>query len=178
MMLTAEVVSTQIEQDPASARRHAERLRVLARDALDELRSLILGLRPPELERDGLEGALRKEIEMLSRAHPVEIELVSELPTHDGSADCERDFVILRIVHEALQNALRHAEAARVVVRLQPDRIEVTDDGIGFEPGLAELRSRHLGLTSMEERARELGGRLEVTSTPGDGTTVRLELTP
>ena len=69
MMLTAEVVSSQIESDPASARRHAERLRVLARDALDELRSLILGLRPPELERDGLEGALRKEIEMLSRAH-------------------------------------------------------------------------------------------------------------
>jgi signal transduction histidine kinase len=178
MMLTAEVVSTQIEQDPASARRHAERLRVLARDALDELRSLILGLRPPELERDGLEGALRKEIEMLSRAHPVEIELLSELPAHDGSADCERDFVILRIVHEALQNALRHAEAGHIAVRLKPDEVEVSDDGIGFEPGRAELRSRHLGLTSMEERARDLGGRLEVTSTPGDGTTVRLELTP
>ncbi len=178
MMLTAEVVSTQIDLDPASARRHAERLRVLARDALDELRSLILGLRPPELERDGLEGALRKEIEMLSRAHPVEIELASELPRHDGSADCERDFVILRIVHEALQNALRHAEAAHVVVRLRRDGIEVADDGIGFEPDRAELRSRHLGLTSMEERARELGGRLEVTSKLGLGTTVRLELTP
>jgi signal transduction histidine kinase len=178
MMLTAEVVSTQIEHDPASARRHAERLKVLARDALDELRSLILGLRPPELERDGLEGALRKEIEMLSRAHPVRIELLSELPAPDGHADCERDFVILRIVHEALQNALRHAEASHVVVRLRPDGVEVSDDGIGFEPGSAELRSRHLGLTSMEERARELGGRLEVDSTPGRGTTVRLELAP
>jgi signal transduction histidine kinase len=178
MMLTAEVVSTQIEHDPASARRHAERLKVLARDALDELRSLILGLRPPELERDGLEGALRKEIEMLSRAHPVEIELISELPAPDGSADSERDFVILRIVHEALQNALRHAEAARVVVRLQTDGVEVSDDGIGFEPSRAELRARHLGLTSMEERARDLGGRLEVDSTPGRGTTVRLELAP
>jgi signal transduction histidine kinase len=178
MMLTAEVVSTQIEHDPASARRHAERLKVLARDALDELRSLILGLRPPELERDGLEGALRKEIKMLSRAHPVQIELLSGLPAPDGSADCERDFVILRIVHEALQNALRHAEASHVVVRLRPDGVEVSDDGIGFEPGSAELRSRHLGLTSMEERARELGGRLEVDSTPGRGTTVRLELAP
>jgi signal transduction histidine kinase len=178
MMLTAEVLGTQLELDPASARRHAERLRVLARDALDELRSLILGLRPPELERDGLEGALRKEIEMLRRAHPVQIELLSELPGPDGSADSERDFVILRIVHEALQNALRHAGAANIVVRLQPGLVEVTDDGIGFEPGRADLRSRHLGLTSMEERARDLGGRLAVASTPGHGTTVRLELTP
>ncbi len=176
MMLTAEVVSTQLEHDPASARQHAERLRVLARDALDELRSLILGLRPPELERDGLEGALRKEIEMLSRAHPVEIELHSEVAAPDGSADSERDFVILRIVHEALQNSLRHAEAAHIVIHLRPDRVEVTDDGIGFQPDRAELRSRHLGLTSMEERARDLGGRLQVVSAPGSGTTVRLEL--
>ena len=54
----------------------------LAREALDELRSLILGLRPPELERDGLEGALRKEVEMLSGVHGVEIEL-----RRDGEAD-------------------------------------------------------------------------------------------
>lgn len=54
--------------------------------------------------------------------------------------------------------------------------VEVSDDGGGFDPGEARLRSRHLGLTSMEERARELGGRLEITSAPGTGTTVRLEL--
>ena len=55
-------------------------------------------------------------------------------------------------------------------------RLEVADDGIGFDPGDPELRSRHLGLTSMEERARELGGRLAVRSAPGAGTTVRLEV--
>ena len=54
--------------------------------------------------------------------------------------------------------------------------VEVRDDGVGFEPERPELRSRHLGLTSMEERARELGGRLEIRSAPGTGTTVRLEL--
>lgn len=54
--------------------------------------------------------------------------------------------------------------------------VEVNDDGIGFDPGRAELRSRHLGLTSMEERARELGGRLAIRSAPGAGTTVRLEV--
>ena len=55
-----------------------QRLRTLAREALDELRSLILGLRPPELERDGLAGALRKEVEMLRRVHGVEIELEAD----------------------------------------------------------------------------------------------------
>jgi signal transduction histidine kinase len=56
--------------------------------------------------------------------------------------------------------------------------VEVTDDGIGFDPERPELRSRHLGLTSMEERARELRGRLRIRSAPGAGTTVRIELKP
>ena len=55
-------------------------------------------------------------------------------------------------------------------------RVEVTDDGIGFDPTDPELRSRHLGLTSMEERARELGGTLTLDSRPGSGTVVSLEV--
>ncbi len=97
-----------------------ERIGSLAREALDELRSLILGLRPPELERDGLEGALRKEVEMLRRVHGVEIELVSDGGVDGG--DPERELAVLRIVHEALHNALRHARAEHIRVRLQPRR--------------------------------------------------------
>jgi signal transduction histidine kinase len=82
----------------------------------------------------------------------------------------------MRIVHEAVQNALRHAGARQIVVRLHPGGVEITDDGEGFDPEKPELRARHLGLTSMEERARELGGRLEIESRPGGGTAVRLEL--
>ena len=89
---------------------------------------------------------------------------------------------MLRIAHEALHNAVRHAAARHVTVRLDgrgPElRLEVADDGIGFDPEDPELRSRHLGLTSMEERARELGGQLQITSSPGAGTTVCLELAP
>jgi signal transduction histidine kinase len=54
--------------------------------------------------------------------------------------------------------------------------VEVTDDGIGFDPDAADIRSRHLGLTSMEERARELHGHLQIHSAPGAGTTVRLDV--
>ncbi|MGZ4173799.1 MAG: ATP-binding protein, partial [Solirubrobacteraceae bacterium] len=81
---------------------------------------------------------------------------------------------------EAVHTALRHAGARRVLARVseQDGRLvlEVIDDGAGFAPDDPELRSRHLGLTSMEERAREIGARLEIRSAPGAGTTVRLEV--
>jgi signal transduction histidine kinase len=180
LVLTAEAATTQLDRDPAAARRQVERLGALAREALGELRSLILGLRPPELERDGLEGALRKEIEMLGRVHGVRVELSSDGAGDGAQVDQARDFAVLRIAHEAINNALHHANPRHVEVRLRhPDGatvVEVCDDGVGFEPQRPELRARHLGLTSMEERARELGGRLEIRSAPGAGTTVRLEL--
>jgi signal transduction histidine kinase len=174
LMLTAEAAGTQLGRDPAAARQQVDRLRELAREALDELRSLILGLRPPELDRDGLDGTLRKEVEMVARVHGVEVELEGRGVAED--ADGARELLILRIVHEALHNAVRHARAQRIVVRLEPGVVEVTDDGVGFEPDRTELRSRHLGLTSMEERARELGAQLQIRSRPGAGTTVRLEV--
>ena len=97
---------------------------------------------------------------MLGRVHGVDDRARGRRATADGDAG-ERGFAILRIAHEALHNAVRHARAEHVTVRLiataDEVTVEVADDGIGFEPASAEVRSRHLGLTSMEERARELG---------------------
>jgi signal transduction histidine kinase len=181
LVLTAEAATTQYDRDPAAARAQLERLRTLSREALEELRSLILGLRPPELARDGLAATLRNQAEMLERVHGVPIELSTGSALDGGPAlspDTELD--ILRIANEALHNAVRHAGAQHVSVRLTDENgalaLEVSDDGGGFDPGRPELRARHLGLTSMEERARELGGHLEIRSQPGAGTTVRLEL--
>ena len=96
-------------------------------------------------------------------------------PIEDG----ERELEVLRIAHEALHNAVRHAAARHVVVRLDGRgpvlKVEVVDDGEGFDPDDPELRSHHLGLTSMEERARELGATLELQSTLGRGTRISLE---
>ena len=178
VMLTAEAAATQIDRDLFAARAQLERLRELAREALDELRSLILGLRPAELERDGLEGALRKEVELLRRVHGTNVELEVEADARIEPG--ERELALLRIAHEALHNAVRHAHAENVTVRVGGTNgtlvVVVSDDGVGFEPDSADLRSRHLGLTSMEERARELSGRLHIRSAPGKGTTVRIEL--
>jgi signal transduction histidine kinase len=178
LMLTTEAASTQLDrEDLAAARAQVDRAKALAREALDELRSLILGLRAPELDRDGLAGALRKEIEMLERVHGVAIELHVDGEVTTAGDRCQ---AVLRIANEAIHNALRHSRADNVDVTLRGSNgslvVSVTDDGVGFEPTRAELRSKHLGLTSMEERARELGGRLEIRSAPGAGTTVRLEV--
>jgi signal transduction histidine kinase len=176
--LAAETASTLLERDPAQAADQLRRVRALTREAMAELRALIMGLRPADLERDGLAGALTKEVEMLRRVHTVDIGLAIEpAPADVGEG---RDAGVLRIAEEALHNAIRHAAAEHVTVTLAASDAEtvltVADDGIGFDPTDPALRSRRLGLTSMEERAAELGGRLVVRSAPGTGTTVTLTL--
>ncbi len=175
LVLTAEAAETLAGRDALAAGEQVAKLKALAQEALDELRALIFELRPPDLERDGLCGVLRKHVDVLRQRQSgqITLELEDEL-----ARDPDRDAEILRIAQEALQNALRHAEARHVSVRLRADdgelRLEVEDDGVGFDPSDPELRSRRLGLTSMEERAARLRGRLEIDSTRGVGTTVRL----
>ena len=176
LVLEAEAAATLLERDPQAARERVGRLQTLAREALDELGSLVFELRPPDLARDGLAGALRKHVEVLRRLGHEQVELiVTETREHDEPRDAD----VLRIAQEALQNALKHAHAGRIVIRLGGDdariELEVVDDGVGFDPASADVRSRRLGLTSMEERARRIGGTLEIASLPGAGTTVRLE---
>jgi signal transduction histidine kinase len=177
--LAAEAANTLLDRGADEARPQLERVRDLAREALGELRSLIFGLRPAELARDGLEGVLRKEATMLQRVHGVKVRVDAEGELAGIEPACAAE--ILRIVEEALHNAVRHAEATTVTVHLHAGaehilKIEISDDGIGFDPTDPELRSHHLGLTSMEERARELGGTLTLQAQPGTGTVVSLEV--
>jgi signal transduction histidine kinase len=179
--LAAETATTLLERDPEQAAAQLRRVRELTRESLDELRALILGLRPSDLQRDGLAGALTKEVEMLRRVHGVDIGLTIE-PAHPPEVGADREADVLRIAEEALHNALRHAAAEHVTVTLsggdEQTVLTVADDGVGFDPADPGLRSRRLGLTSMEERARELGGRLVVGSEPGAGTTITLRVPP
>ena len=180
LVLNAEAAGTLLESDPEAARVQVAKLQALAREALDELRSLMFELRPPDLERDGLDGTLRKHVDVLRHLQDAEIELDVVAAQAALSPDPGRDGEVLRIAQEALQNALRHAGAKRIAVRLRGDDaglvLEIEDDGRGFDPDAPGLRSRRLGLTSMEERAERLGGWLEIRSAPGAGTTVRLEV--
>ena len=89
------------------------------------------------------------------------------------------DVALYRVVQEALQNVARHSRAKHVAVTLAlgPDSVElaIADDGRGFARDAAGAR-RGLGLLSLEERVRAVGGRLDVVSTRGSGTTVKVEV--
>ena len=177
LVLTAEAAATLLGRSDGAAGEQVARLGELAQEALAELRELIFELRPTSLEEEGLAATLRKQVDMLRRVHGRAIELRIA-----GGASCapESEAEVLRIAQEALSNALRHAEAERIELRMEArdGRLVVTvaDDGSGFDPDAPGLRSRWLGLTSMEERARALGGSLAVVSRPGEGTTVTLEV--
>ncbi|MEA2226939.1 MAG: hypothetical protein QOF04_569, partial [Solirubrobacteraceae bacterium] len=179
VVLAAEAAATLLDRDPAGARAQIERVKDLAGAGMEELRSLIFELRPAALADEGLAATLRKHVGVLRHVHQRDIALhVGGTPRLGGTTDGE----VFRIAQEAVHNALRHAHAEHIRVGLDARNgglvLTVDDDGIGFDPTAPALRARRLGLTSMEERARAIGGSLRIASEPGSGTRVRLELSP
>jgi signal transduction histidine kinase len=176
VVLTAEAASTLVERDAAGAKAQLERLQSLSRDALQEMRSLIFELRSADLASDGLVATLRKHCEILSRVRKIEIGVRVE---HERGLPADMEQELFRIAQEAVNNALKHAGARRIDVRLlmAPPLVTLTvrDDGRGFDPAAPPIQSKRLGLTSMRERAEALGAKLSVESSPGAGATVRVE---
>ncbi len=164
-----------VASDPASAAEQIARAQQLAAGALDETRNAIAGLRPPVLDDLGLAASL----ESLARSTPlpnVQVDTVTTvLPEHVETA-------VYRIAQEALQNVMKHASAAHVQLRLSVSAgavlLEVSDDGIGFDPATTPERPGPMGygLPGMQQRAELLGGQLTTESTPGRGTVVRLRV--
>ncbi|MDX1523870.1 MAG: sensor histidine kinase, partial [Anaerolineae bacterium] len=152
-------------------------LRGTAQEALQEMRLLLFELRPPVLEEEGLVAALQTRLEAVERRSGLEIALNIEgnedqLPLHVEEA-------LYRIALEALNNALKHAQAHKVEVLLHQSpncvKLEIVDDGLGFDP--ANLRQKGgMGLRGMQERARLAGGQLTVDSRPDEGTKVLVEI--
>lgn len=176
LSLTARAASRHLDTDPGLAAEELGEIALLAKQAMAELRAVVDGLRTPDVDRDGLLPAIRSLAALLSRVHSIEVEVVADSePDLESRAEHE----VFRIVQEALTNAVRHAEPARVsvsVVSANGLQVTVRDDGQGFDPGGRTARGRRLGLTSMRERASAIGGRLTIVSSPGAGTTIQLEV--
>lgn len=150
------------------------RMGEISQQALKEMRLLIYELRPPLLEQDGLLGALRQRLEAVERRAGVEAYLIAE-DLLDLPVPMEEE--LYRITQEALNNALKHAAATLVTLRVAAQEdgvtVEVMDNGRGFDPEIAR-RSGGIGLSSMQERARRIGGEVQVVSRAGGGTTVKV----
>jgi signal transduction histidine kinase len=144
------------------------------RTVIRRLRTLLVELYPDDLHRQGLEAALSDLLAGVQGRG-----LATSL-TVDGPVDLDRgrSALLFRTAQEALRNVVAHAHAERVDVHLslvgREWRLDVVDDGVGFGP--ADDERPHFGLRLLADRAREHGAELEIQSTPGRGTRVRLNV--
>jgi len=147
-----------------------------ALQALQEMRLLILELNPPLLQKHGLAAALKASLESIESRAGLETELhtdgVERLPRA-----IEPD--VYRIAMEALNNLVRYARAKKVTVDLQTRSdwiiLDIRDNGVGFD--IERVRDGGgMGIHNMEQRAKRLGGRLEISSRPGEGTRIKAEI--
>jgi signal transduction histidine kinase len=177
LTLSAEAAARQIaagELDAAGAQ--VRDVQETAQQALKEMRLLIFELRPPVLEEEGLAAALRERLQSVEGRVGVATSLAVE---GDGRLPPTVEAELDRITQEALNNALKHAQAHQIAVQLRQDErivaLEIVDDGIGFDLGATWSRGG-MGLRGMAERAARLGGQLAIDSRPGKGTRVRVEV--
>jgi len=166
---------------PVQPRQLISNLRDLAAQTLDEVRKLALELRPSVLDDVGLIAALRQYVRateertgLSTHLHVVGLDEGERLPPAVETA-------LFRIAQEALTNAIRHAKATAVHVRLRRDHgkvsLEIRDDGVGLAAlPLASTNGQHLGMFGMRERARLLGGDFVATPVSPRGTLVRINV--
>lgn len=159
-----------------NVRGYLRRAVALVRKAGDEAREIVADLRPVTLDMLGLTSTLRHELVELNARPNLSVSCAADLPRLPKDIE----IALYRILHEAINNAIKHAEAECLVVRLRQIRGHVVavvrDDGRGFDynPMSDPAHGEGVGLLSMRKRAELLCGRLDVRSRPGHGTRVRV----
>jgi|WetSurMetagenome_2_1015567.scaffolds.fasta_scaffold80700_2 signal transduction histidine kinase len=173
-----QLIERTARRDPQAALIKLSELRALTATTIEDVRRVIRDLRPIYLEDLGLVPA----IEMLTQSltQPDRLEAVCAVEGEVRRLTPERELAVYRIVQEALNNVVKHAQAQHVEVRLrfgETYSVSICDDGVGFAmPDRVDaLTDRgHFGLIGMRERAELIGARLSIQSSPGQGTTVEL----
>ena len=176
MSLSALAEQTE-ERDPEAAASLQEAAGMM-RGGMRSLRSAVMGIYPPTLQRAGLPAALS---DLVAPLEAQGVGVAVEVPASPG-LEPATEALIFRCAQESVRNIVAHARAteARVAVEVQPRTVTllVSDNGAGFTQADRDLASSdgHVGLRLLEDLAGDARGTLEVSSTPGEGTTVRLEL--
>jgi signal transduction histidine kinase len=158
----------------ADADRHLAAATNLGDVALASIRSICLLLRPSMLDDLGLVPALHWQARETSRRSGIQVKVVAE--DADMQLPDDHRTAVYRVVQEALNNAVRHAEATQVQILLREEQgrvlVVIQDDGKGFDPKVA----RGLGLLGIQERVTHLNGKLQVESAADKGTVLQIEL--
>jgi signal transduction histidine kinase len=175
ILMLIQAAEAQLELSPASARSQLDLAAQTARDNLAEARSLVSGLASAQLQAGTLTDALRRITER--SASELDISACFDAAGTERPLQATTEVVLLRTGQEALANVRKHASATTVAVRLcyaaDRVRLEVTDDGVGFNPALV---NGGYGLRGMRGRVAEAGGTVTVRSAPGEGTSVQVEV--
>jgi len=181
-MLTVVKLQLAMKADGRAAGGHAANAETLALidGMIDRVRRISTDLRPPLLDEIGLFSALRAHVEAQSALSGIPIELETNV-SDSLRLDSAREIACFRVVQEAITNALRHASPQRIRVRVlaiaDTISLSIADDGRGFDTAtLAAASAGHLGVAGMEERVRARGGRFDLSSRPGAGTTIEIEM--
>jgi signal transduction histidine kinase len=166
-----------VQPNPA-AEQELKELADLTQANIQDIRRLIYDLRPAVLDELGLVAALQEYVARYQQEQGLSVALSA--PDGKARLPAPLETTLFRVIQEALTNAARHAKAHHVQVTLDWDEAQVSlriaDDGQGFDLREAAARAKggqHLGLWSMRERVEQLGGRLDVESQPGSGTTIQ-----
>ena len=163
-------------REPAELARATGELRELVVTTLQDVRRLAVELRPKALDDFGLVPAIERLVETFREQTGIEVDLEPRLGEERLPAEVET--TLYRITQEALTNVVKHAQARHVSIVLTRRSASVAavieDDGRGF--GKAETSSNGLGILGMQERVALVGGRVEVESAPGSGTTLSIEV--
>jgi len=174
MTLTTQSALLLLDRDPQQVGEQLERLNELTESTLAEMQTLISRLAPEGAGRGKFVADLKQHLEERRRLENLSVRLEAE---GGQPLEAEEEVGLFRIAQEALNNIVKHAQVSEAVLRLhltEPLWMEIGDRGIGFDVEAAR-RKGTLGLESMHERAEEIGWCLEVESSPGNGTRVRVE---
>lgn len=152
------------------------RLHEQMKDSIERLRTVIVSMRPPSLETDGaLRGSIEELIENVCTLGRLQYRFDCAARLHEKGVCDSVKILLYRMVQEALSNVIKHAHATKVVVSLARRKnrlfLTVQDNGVGFEKE-KRLSVKHVGLLSMRDSVRSLGGRITITSAPGKGTQI------
>lgn len=173
-----QIVDRALPDSPESARQHLNEAQELARTGLDDARRAIWELRSQNAENNDLASRLKQMAERVTAQSDIKTQIEVHGAYRPISEHTESE--LLRIGQEAVTNVVRHAAASQINIQLHFSRrrvkMTIADDGRGFSGEAPAVPNGHFGIIGMRERVQQMGGNFRVSSKPGEGTQIQVDV--